>query len=344
MHRHPDRFTDWELAIVATDRLPMECYDQLLQGSEDVCRNLARNRKVPVEILWRLAEDKSELVRGDLAARSDAPPEILVMLAREGHSVTKVAVSRNWSAPSEALEALVDECDMDAMYGVPSHPNVTPDLLDRIVDVCAAEQHISVSRPIVRSVARSHTASNATLSYIAELCTHDQSVKMALASNPHTPECALRLAASDASENVRAEILTHPNTPSDVVDALSYKNPHFRKLAAAHPNTSPRRLLRFSTKRYEGEVWEALSGNPSAPQEALRRLAKSGNRYVRLRVAANPSTPADMLMSLSSGDQTIRNVVARNSSTPPEALTMLMMDENRNVRNNASHTMSERQS
>jgi hypothetical protein len=74
--------------------------------------------------------------------------------------------------------------------------------------------------------------------------------------------------------------------------------------------------------------WE-VAANPSTTADTLTTLSKDGDVNVRLGVAKNPSTPADALTTLSKdGNVDVRCGVAANPSTPADTLTALSKDIN----------------
>lgn len=64
----------------------------------------------------------------------------------------------------------------------------------------------------------------------------------------------------------------------------------------------------------------------------LRQLAEDSLSWVRLSVASNPSTPADVLADLAyNGDTMVRLVVAENASSPKELLEELALTDDPDV-------------
>lgn len=99
----------------------------------------------------------------------------------------------------------------------------------------------------------------------------DMGSRWAVAKNPHTPTEILEKLAKDGVNLVRALVATNPNTPQNVLKDL------------------------FEDEKI---VKDGISGNPGAPAELLKELAKDSDKLVRLRVAENPATPREVLESL----------------------------------------------
>ena len=170
------------------------------------------------------------------------------------------------------------------------------------------------------------------------------------ALDPSTPMPLLRLLAEHHSARVREAAATNPLAPTDLLTALTNDREPPVRLAAAHHWALPAELLerlhragskpdlstfaRFdqgldpavlegiSRDGYWGRVLAAWHPNTSC--ETLMRLATSKLCVdTRMLVAANPSTPADLLARLA-GDLTdaVRRTAARNPHTSEDALAV----------------------
>lgn len=75
------------------------------------------------------------------------------------------------------------------------------------------------------------------------------------------------------------------------------------------------------------------AGAPTTAPEELRRLAGSRCERIRIRVAENDSTPADVLMKLASDPSPeVRVAVATNRAAPLKAVELVSKDEDVTVR------------
>ena len=82
---------------------------------------------------------------------------------------------------------------------------------------------------------------------------------------------------------------------------------------AEDPVTSPARLADLAALENLPGVRERVAANPSTPVEVLRQLANSG---VRGAVARNPSTPVEVLTRLADDPEwTVRGPVGTNPLT-----------------------------
>jgi hypothetical protein len=86
-------------------------------------------------------------------------------------------------------------------------------------------------------------------------------------------------------------------------------------------------LVRQSNSRSTA-VRLAVARNPNSPADLLDRLSKDPDSKVRREVAWNPNCPADLLDRLSKDEYWgIRIAVAENPNCPIDLLVLLMRDE-----------------
>jgi hypothetical protein len=121
---------------------------------------------------------------------------------------------------------------------------------------------------------------NKSETLISLLCdlskSEDMGSRWAVAKNHLTPPNILELLAKDNINLVRALVATNPNTPPHILNAL------------------------FSDEKI---VRDGLSGNPSTPSKILKVLSSDRDKMVRLRVAENPSSTKEMLISMLDDEQ-----------------------------------------
>lgn len=80
-----------------------------------------------------------------------------------------------------------------------------------------------------------------------------------------------------------------------------------------------------------GARW-AVAKNPHTPIEVLRFLANDDINLVRALVAANPSTPSDILERFFSDEKIVRDGLSGNPNTPAKLLKILVDDNDKMVR------------
>ena len=80
-----------------------------------------------------------------------------------------------------------------------------------------------------------------------------------------------------------------------------------------------------------GARW-AVAKNPHSPVEVLRHLSCDSINLVRALVAANPSTPSDVLEKFFSDEKIVRDGLSGNPNTPAKLLKILCDDNDKMVR------------
>jgi hypothetical protein len=83
----------------------------------------------------------------------------------------------------------------------------------------------------------------------------------------------------------------------------------------------------------EPHIRRIVAANPSTPEQVLARLAQDSLSLVRRHVAENPHTTVDVLSRLASDSEPdVRLAVVENIGTPPEILARLACDPDLDVR------------
>ncbi|MDO8144928.1 hypothetical protein [Isoptericola sp. 178] len=141
-------------------------------------------------------------------------------------------------------------------------------------------------------------------------------------------------------------VARHASTPHATLEALS--TTHWASGVAANPGAPAWMLTELArraismpeTPREDGgstlrdQILDAVARNPRTPVGTLRTLVVSGEG---VGVAANPSTPPDLLVALASDERWwAREAVAANPNTPTETLTRLAQDHDFEVRSAAN--------
>lgn len=109
---------------------------------------------------------------------------------------------------------------------------------------------------------------------------------------------------------------------SDMFFYENMNNEKFQLGFAMNKNTSSEILNTFAKN---DELKFYVAGNPAAPQETLRYLAKDKEKRIRRQVSSNENCPPDVLALLAKEeDQTIHYHIASNKNTPIDVLRDLI--------------------
>jgi hypothetical protein len=167
--------------------------------------SVASNPSAPSDVLARLAENESMMVRMSVASNPSAPPELLVRFTKDKSEVVRMSVARNPNTPPKAFARLAKD-DETVKLEVASNPRTPPDVLAQLA---------KGSEAVRLEVARNLSAPPKAL---ARLAKGGEAVRLVVARNPSTPPKSLaRLAKGDSA----------------VVGALAINNPSI-SLASLH--------------------------------------------------------------------------------------------------------------
>ena len=190
------------------------------------------------------------------------------------------------------------------MAGCPALP---PYLLELLADAVPSTHGALASNP----------ASPPDL--LAAFCLDPSSgVRRAAAANPATPpERIALLVSAGSAPDLSAHVEPLQALPERELRALAALGGWGACLAASNPR-SPPALLEQLTRGDDSEITRRVAANPATPAACLRALA--GRRDHDRPLAANPSSPADLLWRLARGSRDLQHIAAANPSAPPDLL------------------------
>lgn len=181
---------------------------------------VAGNPHAPKNVVERLLNDDSALVRAQALERSDIGAEQVrkaVDAALRGHDATEDTVrvvraaSGNWKADADTLHECLRVDDYETQRNVAEHEHASPDDLRRLA-----------------------TSPN-------------RGVREQVAFNPHTPQRTLNALSDDDWAQTRVNVAGNPNTPASTLDYMSCSlNPYVRLNVATNSNSSVETLRRLS--------------------------------------------------------------------------------------------------
>lgn len=226
------------------------------------------------------------------------------------------------ATPPQSVEELI------VLDGIARHPAANPELLERLAAMEVAPPLWTV---LPRAVAMHPAAPPALLErLVANSCPElreaiavnpqapaalldrlsgdsDPRVRRTVAAHPALSPPALARLASDVDKWVRLNVASHPNTPEDALAVLAGDSD-----SAIAFNLAARPLpqhLAVRVAHYPAEYRDHYTAQAALPVEVLADLARSTIRHCREGVAANPSTPQALLVSLLADDEPdVRNL------------------------------------
>lgn len=354
------------IALVENPALPTADLASLLPRamairSHELRERLAASSKLPATAALALSCDRNVEVRLALARNKAAPVEVLEKLRDDPKPSVRLAVAMNPGASTELAAAIVkpllasstDEDLLAALCVIDRHED-----LDLPVKLLAdALDRLSKSRvrePDMREVAaRDERTGPGTLARLARSAT--DLVRGAVAANPSAPAKSLTMLASDSVSCVRASAAANTSLDLGLLTALVLDDEaEVRASAASNPSLDPALLaellhddeycvrsaaFRNSSTRPEDRAraeaaWDRAWRQAAPSRTELEERIASKQAEVRMTVAFDPRTPADILTLLGGERRSaqVRRAVAANPNTPSETLASLADDKDEEVR------------
>ncbi len=331
-------------------------------GSEAGSLNIASSKKATPESLAKLANDKDEEIRTEVAKNKNTPVEVLLKLAKDKSSDVREAVVDNPNTPIEALMKLAKDDDEFVRGYLASRQDLSQEIMkilakdkDSWVKERLAENS-TVSKEVLEILSKDSDSSVREKAIKNENLDDDSienfenpdSVKLALAGNPSTPEDILEEFSENSepiyfqgnSTSLMRAVASNPSIPDSVIDKLvKSKNKEVIKELAKNPHLPTKQLdelVQTSLKRIQSgksnfadrDLEIALSENPSAPSSYLVALLKHSDTWVVSNVAANPNLPPEKLAKLAKSEHNnIRKGVASNPRASWVLLQSLLKDD-----------------
>ena len=123
-----------------------------------------------------------------------------------------------------------------------------------------------------------------------------------------------------------------PEISPETFDRL-LQDPHVKRSAFFSPKTPKAQLQRYLTLGQDIEALRSLAWNPNISVSFVAKLANHKDDQVRLHLAQNAITPADILSDLAQdANSDVRAAVAQNSNTAARTLLALVKDAAPKVR------------
>lgn len=236
------------------------------------------------------------------------------------------------TSPEDCVRFVTDNrADIGAgIYDVRIHPGWIQKLPKEVLNLLLA--HCNTSKAVI---ARSIQAKGAGEKLLERLGGDDDaSVRVAVASNRHTPVSVLTTLAGDYFAEVRIAVAKNPAIPPDLFTELSQdKSTHIRLAVASNPSLTleiANRLSRDRSDNVRNAILEIARDEATDPNY-LNTLSKCQSHLVRQAICENPRVPEALLEILARDEHAdVRQTVlrqwtaqARRSRATPKELDKL---------------------
>jgi hypothetical protein len=209
------------------------------------------------------------------------------------------AVAKNSSAPADVIARLAADPTTEVRLAVAKRSDASEKVLRDLA--------IDADAEVRAAVAANRMVPNDVLAKLAR--DKREGVRWQVARNRATPVEVLGRLAQDKSVGVRYQVAAHPHTPQPILDQFANGNiEDLRLIVARNPATRPDTLARLAKDNYKTNLFF----DPTKLRLVFNR--REDTFIVRLQVASNPSTPADVLQDLVGETEQIRWEAATNKN------------------------------
>lgn len=260
-----------------------------------------------------LVDDDERTRRSD--ARRPVHPDSAYRRRLDGRTLHTLAHSQ-W-ARTRMLVAMCDAALAETIHMLVSDPNPLVRAYAIAHDHATREQvnkgMSDTDAQVVTKAARK--CDNPQL--LAKAATHeDREVRMAVASNPHTPQDTLHALIRDTSTWVRIRAARNPTLTLDMRMILA-EDDDFRVRMVNAEETNDPRILAIAARDTHADVTLAAANNEHTDPSDLTLLSTHGDERVRRRAASHERTPEDTALALTyDKDAMVRAAAGAHKNTP----------------------------
>ena len=260
-----------------------------------------------------LVDDDERTRRSD--ARRPVHPDSAYRRRLGGRTLHTLAHSQ-WSR-TRMLVAMCDETMAETIHMLASDPNPLVRAYAIAHEHATREQvNAATSDPDTQVVTKAaRKCDNPQL--LAKASTHeDKEVRMAVASNPHTPHDALHALIRDADMWVRIRAARNPTLTSAARMILAEDEEPWVRIANAEETGDPR-VLAIAARDTHADVALAAANNEHTGSSDLTLLSMHGDERVRRRAASHERTPEETALALTyDKDAMVRAIAGAHKNTP----------------------------
>ena len=268
----------------------------------------------PMELEGSILVDEDERARRS-DARRPVHPDVYRRRKLTGRTLHALAHSQ-WSR-TRMLVAMCDETMAETIHMLVSDPNPLVRAYAIAHKHATREQvNAAMSDTDAQVVAKAARKCDDP-QLLAKAAAHeDREVRMAVASNPHTPQGSLHALIRDADMWVRIRAARNPTLTSDMRMILADDECFQVRMVNAEETSDPR-ILAIAARDTHADVALAAAINKNTAGSDLAHLATHGDERVRRMVSLNKSTPEETALALTyDEDNMARAGAGAHKNTP----------------------------
>jgi hypothetical protein len=341
------------LFVVGNVNTPGYMLEQIIEEAENTANDLTliralSNSNTPVHLLKKFSNSRRPLFREAVALNPNLPTDLIKKLSNDVETNVVLAIAIRSDLPTDVVRTLSKHTDSGVAERIAYNKNLPPDVIDNLL--------LHEGDNVLKALALRKDLSEQDIYSIYEKTkgfSFYSFAKEALSRNPSTPAKLLMQLANEAPQ-FRFYVSQNPSSTSEVLDSL-IAIPNLAESVAAgvakHPNVSPdtlKTLLINNTSKYiiqealkspsmNDEVWnviikvnddsvtrtiasELITSKVSAPYFVYDALSAHTNAIIRMFIAANETTPSQVLENIAKTDiPTVRDIANQTLSKRRQA-------------------------
>jgi hypothetical protein len=273
--------------------LPLDVARELTKSRDMPTRAaLARNHRIPLEILEILARDSqwtvAKAVLGAKVNRKITLSRVIFeTIARHKRHTVRQSAAEHFLCPADLLEELAADAAPEVRSSVAEHPKATPELLHRL----ASDAELRV----VWNVATHINTSNKTLDLLAQhpnSRTREQSIYpyLGYSRTREIPVSRLEMLKNDPDPEVLRYVLWNKYTPTSLIEYIFTHHPVVFEVDNGYNTRQPM----YASLDAEG-LRHALSNHPDLDVKWLHRLAQIHNSMLIWALLNHPKISPEIL-------------------------------------------------
>lgn len=302
--------------------------------------------------LLKLSKSKSVRDRVQVGLYKGTPAELLTILSGDQVTAVRFAVAKNLATPEDVLDKLAKDLETPVREAALANESISVDSL-KSTDSEAGKINLASSKKVTfdvlaklakdksdyvrAAVAENKNSSSETLFELAKDKSDD--VRRKVADNINSSQKTIKLLSQDKDYLVRGTVAQRENVQEEILTILSKDSDEWVRKLVAESKAAPEAILEELSRDSDAVVRDRALKNRNLSSEAIKSFENPIG--VKLSLAKNPSTPLDLLDSLSTKEESIyfqgtttslAAAVASNPSISEALIGKLIKSKNHQVK------------
>ena len=262
-------------------------FEYILKYSKDA--ELIRNHAI---------KDSNTKIRGRIARDSNSQKELL-LFSNDDSKEVRCIVASNQNTPSEVLMDLAKDPSAEVRATVASHKNASIDILESILDNSSDGDSDSYNDILIKCRIVINRNANSDIIERVFNSTHNERVKETIACDRKTNPKILKKLIQDESDYVRRAAINNTSLSREFKERLVYNTDDDLLKINVAQNTDSIEIIKYLSEDPSVLVRLNVAYNENTPADILHKLAfVKSNLKIRRGVVSNPNTSKETFKGL----------------------------------------------